>query len=297
MKLYYATSYKGGTGRSVAVLNLAYHLYRRGCRVVLVDLDLYAPSLFNICNFVDPRTTRLPSDLDRYSTLSTKYTLSKYLQEDAGDPFGTHCEQLTTKNGPLYERKYRANGSIWLYPSGYLRDPHNVDYRPIPGRLDRFLMAVNERQRPDYVICDLSSGVSPLTQAILSQSDDVLTQYKTAWLVFCRFTPQQFAGLTQLLGSIGTPIETSRDTVATPPRTIHVVETAQPTLTQQNQSEGLFAKVSDHSEAVKDQLRDRWYVKFSQALSFEISLLLVEGVISPGYPYSDDIEQLTSELL
>ena len=38
-------SYKGGVGRSVALLNVAWELAIRGCRVALLDLDLEAPGL------------------------------------------------------------------------------------------------------------------------------------------------------------------------------------------------------------------------------------------------------------
>ena len=297
MKLFFATSYKGGTGRSVAVLNLAYHLYRQGHRVVLLDLDLFAPSLLNICKFVGTSAVRLThDDLDKYTSLPTESTLSTFLNEGIPDPYDIHVEPLTMRGGPLYERKYRANGSIWLYPSAYLQDPHNIDYGPIPSRLDRFLEAVSERQRPDYVICDLSSGVSPLTRAILSQSDEVLTQYDAVWLVFCRFTPQQFSGLRQLLRSIAELKEESIGDTPNSRRIIRVVETAQPTLRQKEQSEALFSRVSEHAEAVKAQLRDGWHITFLPPLSFEVSLLLVEGVISADHAYSKDMEQLTREL-
>ena len=301
MKLYYATSYKGGTGRSVAVLNLAYRLYRQGDRVVLLDLDLFAPSLLNICKFVDTSATRLTKDdRDKYTSLSTKSTLSDFLQSGSPDPYDIHFEQLTKKGGPLYERRYRANGGIWLYPSAYLRDPHDLDYGPIPDRLDRFLMKIREHHQPDYVICDLSSGVSPLTRAILNQSDEPLMQDDVAWLVFCRFTPQQFSGLRQLLDSIAEPKAPSEDESITDTphskRLIYVVETAQPTLKQKEQSEALFAKVSEHAEAVKAQLQERWHIRFSQSLPFEVPLLLVEGVVPEDHPYSKDMKRLAGEL-
>lgn len=38
-------SYKGGTGRSLLLINTAYYLASKGCKVVVLDLDLEAPGL------------------------------------------------------------------------------------------------------------------------------------------------------------------------------------------------------------------------------------------------------------
>jgi len=43
--IYTFYSYKGGVGRSMAMANVAEHLYRRGLRVVMIDWDLEAPGL------------------------------------------------------------------------------------------------------------------------------------------------------------------------------------------------------------------------------------------------------------
>ena len=50
-------SYKGGTGRTLALANIARHLARLGLRVVALDFDLEAPGLhykFNLGRQDDP---------------------------------------------------------------------------------------------------------------------------------------------------------------------------------------------------------------------------------------------------
>src|SRR5215470_9373750 len=45
--IYTFYSYKGGTGRSMALANVAEWLYLQGLRVVMIDWDLEAPGLEN----------------------------------------------------------------------------------------------------------------------------------------------------------------------------------------------------------------------------------------------------------
>ena len=44
-KIFTFYSYKGGTGRSLALSNVAWILAGNGCRVLIVDWDLEAPGL------------------------------------------------------------------------------------------------------------------------------------------------------------------------------------------------------------------------------------------------------------
>ena len=127
MKLFFVTSFKGGTGRSVAALNLAHHLYRKGNRVMLLDLDLFAPSLLNICNMVNPRKPSVKSDIDRYSTLKGKLTISNFLQTGELDPLAIYREDLTGKGRRLYDKKIRGTGTIWLYPSDVVNVLNDVE--------------------------------------------------------------------------------------------------------------------------------------------------------------------------
>jgi WD40 repeat protein/MinD-like ATPase involved in chromosome partitioning or flagellar assembly len=55
--IYYATfySYKGGVGRTLALVNTAYSLVARGRKVLIWDLDLEAPSMLQIPQFADVR--------------------------------------------------------------------------------------------------------------------------------------------------------------------------------------------------------------------------------------------------
>src|SRR6059058_2990102 len=59
-------SYKGGTGRSMALANVAWVLASNGCRVLAVDWDLEAPGLHRYFApfLLDPELTATPGVLD-----------------------------------------------------------------------------------------------------------------------------------------------------------------------------------------------------------------------------------------
>ena len=306
MKLFFVTSFKGGTGRSVAALNLAHHLYRKGNRVLLLDLDLFAPSLLNICNMVNPRKPSVKSDIDRYSTLKGKLTISNFLQTGELDPLAIYREDLTGKGRRLYDKKIRGNGIIWLYPSDVVNvlndeevtDEQPIQYSQIPSRFHNFLQTI--QSEADFVICDLSSGVSPLTKALLEDSGGHLLNHKPTWLVFCRITPQQVSGLTRLLDEVATPRETpTTSSTATneEPRRVKVIETAQPTERQQKDIDALFSAVNHRTEAIKVRLKRQLNIQFAEALPFETALLLIEGIIVSGYPYYEEMEKLAVKLI
>ena len=47
-------SYKGGTGRTMAMANIAILLAKGGCRVLAVDFDLEAPGLWRFFSSLQP---------------------------------------------------------------------------------------------------------------------------------------------------------------------------------------------------------------------------------------------------
>src|SRR5687768_5726530 len=57
-------SYKGGTGRSMALANVAALLAQAGRRVLLVDFDLEAPGLARYFDHLDPDLDDRPGMID-----------------------------------------------------------------------------------------------------------------------------------------------------------------------------------------------------------------------------------------
>ena len=47
-------SYKGGTGKTTIAVNFAALLAKKGYRVFLIELDVYAPSLHRYFNLIEP---------------------------------------------------------------------------------------------------------------------------------------------------------------------------------------------------------------------------------------------------
>ena len=173
-----------------------------------------------------------------------------------------------------------------------------IQYSQIPSRLHDFLETI--QSEADFVICDLSSGVSPLTKALLEDKGGHLLNHKPTWLVFCRITPQQVSGLTRLLDEIATPREpptTSSTATNEEPRRVKVIETAQPTERQQKDIDALFSAVNHRTEAIKVRLTRQLNIQFTEALPFETALLLIEGIIVSGYPYYVEMEKLAVKLI
>src|SRR5258706_14891815 len=96
-------SYKGGTGRSLAVANTARFLARFGCRVFVLDFDLEAPGLhykFGLCRCGEENAiTGLVDLIHSFKSTGTIPELSPYVQ-------------------PIRDLPPEFKGSILLLPAG-----------------------------------------------------------------------------------------------------------------------------------------------------------------------------------
>src|SRR5450755_3519482 len=94
-------SFKGGTGRSMALANVAAALLARGRRVLIVDFDLEAPGL-----------DTFPMKLDRPVQRGLVEMITDYLSSDA--------ESTPLIEEYLYTARLEGvvTGSLWLMPAG-----------------------------------------------------------------------------------------------------------------------------------------------------------------------------------
>ena len=282
-KLYIAISYKGGTGRSVASLNLAYHLQSLGEQVALVDLDLGATSLQHICRRLDSIS---PSDVYRQhgnqETLGDRFTLLQFLQR-GGDVEEIYFEDLMSRpHGVLYSKKDKSRGRMDLFPSVTTDEITLPDGLQFSQRLEEFFYVLGDRYT--YVICDLRSGLSTLLSTLLDigLSDSLSPR----WLLFCRFTPQQIRGLRTLLYFIlerqsydneAQRIDTprSRQTSA-----IRVVPTAYLGLRQAVDPNPLARRAEQEFNSVFHELTTMGIPYPQYILPFDESLQWVEGIVT-----------------
>src|SRR6266704_1083558 len=118
-------SFKGGTGRSMALANVAVELARSGQRVLIVDMDLEAPGLdtFNL-----PRPNLQPGGVVDY--------VRQYLERSESPDFAEF----------VYESRLPSvSGKLWVMPagrndSGYDSAFKAIDWADLYENRDGFLL-------------------------------------------------------------------------------------------------------------------------------------------------------------
>lgn len=143
-------SFKGGVGRSMALMNVAAELVQKGRRVLIVDFDLEAPGL---------DTFRLPQTQAKSGGIVD--FVHKYLEADiAPDVTDYLSEAWTPPDG---------NGQLWIMPSGangagYSTTLANIDWGTLYDRHDGYLLFEDMKEQwkatinPDYVLIDSRTG-------------------------------------------------------------------------------------------------------------------------------------------
>lgn len=143
-------SFKGGVGRTMALVNVAVDLARRGKRVLAVDFDLEAPGLDT---FALPRPAGpTPGVVD---------FVEHYLQSN----------QAPDVRAYMYESPDigQDGGGLWIMPSGapgetYSRRLSEIDWTDLYERRDGYLLLEDlklqwqEIIKPDYVFIDSRTG-------------------------------------------------------------------------------------------------------------------------------------------
>ena len=142
-------SFKGGVGRTMALVNAAVTFALRGRRVLAVDFDVEAPGL----DTFDVLQTR--EDVPGVIDFVTRY-LETGQAPDAADYIG-ECPDIGDEGGGL-----------WIMPSGksetYATNFHQVDWAELYDRHDGFLLFEDLKKqwnrvvKPDYVLIDSRTG-------------------------------------------------------------------------------------------------------------------------------------------
>ncbi len=143
-------SFKGGVGRTMALVNVAYELASNGRRVLLVDFDLEAPGL---------------TTYGEFSSAAGKHGIVEYV-----------CNYLATGSAPdvrefIHECRMgdTDNNSVWVMPAGgaeYGSKYSQIDWQKLYGEHEGFLFFEDLKQQwceavvPsfDYVLIDSRTG-------------------------------------------------------------------------------------------------------------------------------------------
>ena len=143
-------SFKGGVGRSMALVNVAVELANRGRGVLVVDFDLEAPGLdtFDVTTPRDP----VPGMVD---------FVSEYMGSGQAPDAARFVSETPTDFGD-------AGGRLWIMPSGrhatYAQRFNQVDWGTLYAERDGYLLFEDLKEQwrqainPDYVLIDSRTG-------------------------------------------------------------------------------------------------------------------------------------------
>jgi tetratricopeptide (TPR) repeat protein len=148
-------SYKGGVGRTLALVNTAVRLARKGKRVFIVDFDLEAPGVdaFSLCGN-GQQHEGVVEYISRFTANGEVDALKKYvreIREEETDP-----------------------GRIFFMPAGrkdreYQVSLSGLDWKHFYGQQQGFLFvenlkaAIEKEYAPDYVLVDSRTGLTDIS--------------------------------------------------------------------------------------------------------------------------------------
>ena len=192
-------SFKGGVGRTMALVNVAVKLALAGRRVLVVDFDIEAPGL-DTFGVLKPHK-EIPGLID----FVTQY-LNSGQAADVSDFIG-ECPPIGEKDGKL-----------WVMPSGrqdaYAARFNQVDWGDLYERNDGFLLFEDLREQwkrvlnPDYVLIDSRTGHT--------DTSGICTRQLPHTVVVLFFPNEQnLRGLVDVIGDIRAEAEN-------PPRKKHI---------------------------------------------------------------------------
>jgi cellulose biosynthesis protein BcsQ len=177
-------SYKGGTGRSMALANVAWTLASNGKRVLAIDWDLEAPGLHRYFEpfLIDPDLFSSEGIIDFVWDVSTSALTPE--DDTTSQEFPSSMAQPELTDYVLrLDWDFPGDGLLDLIPAGrqcssYAERVNGFDWDNFYERLGggRVLQAARERLREeyDYVLIDSRTGVSDTSGICTIQLPDAL---------------------------------------------------------------------------------------------------------------------------
>ena len=207
-------SFKGGVGRSMAMMNTAFALVAEGKKVLVVDFDLEAPGLDTFS--LDPPVSKKPGVID---------FVHDYIDTRVAPEIEYYVCQSSTENS--------SDGELWLMPAGrrdekYAARMNSINWRKLYAEKDGFLLLEDlkaqwkERMKLDYVLIDSRTGHTDEGGICTRQLPDA---------VVCLFFPnrQNLTGLTHIVNRIRKESSRGENSIA-----LHFVTSNVPDLDDEN---------------------------------------------------------------
>jgi len=179
-------SYKGGTGRSMALANMAWVLASNGKRVLIVDWDLEAPGLHRFIHpFLDDKSLSASTGvLDFVVDFSAEVmTPPKNPEVPLPDDWYKPYANILRHAVPLNWKSFRQPGVLHFIPAGkqdsaYAKKVNAFNWQKFYEAFGgfRFFEAAKEKMKAeyDYVLIDSRTGVSDTSGICTVQMPDVL---------------------------------------------------------------------------------------------------------------------------
>jgi MinD-like ATPase involved in chromosome partitioning or flagellar assembly len=179
-------SYKGGTGRTMALSNVAWILASNGKHVLLIDWDLEAPGLHRYLRpfLIDPELASTAGLID-FVWDAAQVSVSPV--EVAGQPALTEFPSLEDYVVGL-NWDFQGEGSISFIPAGrqdenYAQRVNTFDWDNFYARLGGgkilHLEAERLRESYDFILIDSRTGVSDTSSICTVQMPDILAVFFT----------------------------------------------------------------------------------------------------------------------
>jgi cellulose biosynthesis protein BcsQ len=182
-------SYKGGTGRTMALANAAWVLASAGKRVLMIDWDLEAPGLHRyFTKFLrDPELSDSPGLIDFFqSFFETAYTYGSETSQrhDWHEPF-QDLSRLAIPVGAdeSFNRNFPGGGSLDLLAAGTQGAGYGkrvsefqwtLFYEKLGGGILLELIKSNLRNKYDFILIDSRTGLSDTAGICTVQMPDEL---------------------------------------------------------------------------------------------------------------------------
>ena len=182
------TSHKGGSGRTVSLVNVAFHLASRGHSVALVDLDLPAPTMGAVLQY---------PDVERGAENGVHHLLNGTVQLSRAANL-----LLDAWASPALERLKSASAGDFRFLPGSRSGGDLPTLQGVPERLATMLEEL--RARFEYVFLDLRSGIATITSLFVRDAE--LRGVVDDWIMVHRWTRQHLFGVAELMARVAPKI-------------------------------------------------------------------------------------------